>query len=60
MRTFHNIQIEDYGQGCVTFRDTERGVEIDVLSTCLDGHENRIREVDVSDGESRISVPAIS
>ena len=56
MRTFHNIQIEDYGQGCVTFRDTERGVEIDV-SRRLDGHENRIREVDVSDGESKFLCP---
>ena len=52
MRTFHNIQIEDYGQGCVTFRDTERGVEIDVFR-CLDWHETRIRETDVGDDESK-------
>ena len=56
MRAFHDIQIEDYGQACVTFRDTERGTEINV-SRCSDRHEASIREVDVDDEPNFLSPP---
>ena len=56
MHTFHNIQIEGYGQACVVFKDTERGVEV-VVSRYSDLHEANGCNIETGDESYGLAPP---